>query len=87
MIDLKTERPPVAGTTEGQPSVVETYGNASFAHRSAAGKPDSIAIPRDAFERLVQSAIDLLDWMDGDADLEPDDRDTGHDGREPEGGL
>ena len=87
MIDLETDWPPVAVTTEGQPSVVETYGSASFAHDSAAGKPDSIAIPRDAFERLVQSAIDLLDWIDGDADLEPDELDAEHDGREPENGL
>ena len=87
MIELERERPPVAVTTEGQPSVVETYGNASFAHRIAAGKPDSIAIPRAAFEQLVQSAIDLLDWMDGDADLEPDEPDAEHDGREPENGL
>ena len=86
MIDLETERLSVAVTTEGQPSIVGTCGNASFSHREAAGKPDSIAIPRDAFERLVQSAIDLLDWMDGDADLEPDDQDAEHDGREPESG-
>ena len=57
MIELETERPPVAVTTEGQPSVVETYGNASFAHDSAAGKPDSIAIPRDAL--LAASAFAL----------------------------
>ena len=87
MIELETERPPVAVTTEGQPSVVETYGNASFAHDSAAGKPDSLAIPPNAFERLVQSAIDLLDCMNGDFDLEPDELDAEHDGREPEGGL
>lgn len=53
MIQLETERPPVAGTTEGQPSIVEAAGNASFAHRGAAGKPDSIALPRAAFEQLV----------------------------------
>ena len=87
MIELETERPPVAVTTEGQPSVVETYGNALFAHRGAAGKLESVAIPRAAFEQLVQSAIDLLDWMDGDADLEMDEPDTEHDGSEPEGGL
>lgn len=42
-----TERPPVAVTTEGQPSTVEANGNASFAHRIAACKPDR-AIPRAA---------------------------------------
>lgn len=34
----ETERPPVAVTTEGQPSTVEANGNAPFAHRGAAGK-------------------------------------------------
>ena len=87
MIDLDTERPQVAVTTEGQPSTVEANGNASLAHHSAAGKPDSLAIPPNAFERLVQSAIDLLDCMNGDFDLEPDELDAEHDGREPEGGL
>ena len=84
---LETERPPVAVTTEGQPNAVGANGNASFAHRGAAGKPDPIAIPRIAFERLVQSAIDLLDSADGQADCEPDDFDAEHDGREPEDGI
>lgn len=46
-----TERPPVAVTTEGQPSTVEANGNASFAHCSAAGKPAK-AIPRAAGPRM-----------------------------------
>ena len=87
MIELETERPPVAVTTEGQPSTVEANGNAPFAHCSAAGKQHAIAIPRIAFERLVQSAIQLLDSADGDADCEPDDFDAEHDGREPEDGI
>ena len=86
-MELKTKRPPVAATTEGQPNAVRASGNASFAHCSAAGKQDAIAIPRIALERLVQSAIDLLDSADGDADYEPDDFDAEHDGREPEDGI
>ncbi len=70
MMELETERPPVAVTTEGQPNAVGANGEAPFAHRRADGKPDSIAIPRIAFERLVQWGIDLLDTADGDADRE-----------------
>lgn len=39
MMALETERPPLAATSEGQPSTVEANGNAPFAHRGAADKP------------------------------------------------
>lgn len=55
MIELETERPSVAVTTEGQPSVVETYGNASFAHRGAAGKRDGPHVPTTLDNSLRQS--------------------------------
>ena len=51
MIDLETERPPVAVTTEGQPSVVETYGNASFAHREADASRDAVAWSHPTLDR------------------------------------
>lgn len=76
------EKPPVAVTTEGQPNARGANGNRYIAHRGASGKPDGVAIPRAAFERLVQSAIDLLDNADGDADLELCSDETEHDGGE-----
>ena len=39
-------------------------------------------LPRPAIERLIEGLIAGLDAMDGDADLEPDDTDQEHDGRE-----
>ena len=38
---------------------------------------------RRAIERAVQAMIDLLDLMDGDPELELDEDDEEHDGREP----
>lgn len=64
------ERPKGAATPKGQPKTVEANGSTSFAHSGTACKQDCIAIPRSDFERLVQSAIDLLDRADGDADSE-----------------
>lgn len=60
----KTKRPPVAATTEGQPKTWVANGNIPFDHRGAAGKSHTIAIPREAIERLVELGIDLLDTAD-----------------------
>lgn len=55
--------------------------------------PRLITIDRDRLESLIASAIDLLDAIDGDPDLEnydvdeeDDDPDWEHDGREEEHG-
>ena len=45
---LETERPPLAATSEGQPSTVEANGNAPFAHTGAAGKPENEGQSADA---------------------------------------
>ena len=44
----------------------------------------AMRLPRPAIERLTDSLIDSLDEIDGNADLEPDDIDEEHDGREEE---
>jgi hypothetical protein len=44
-------------------------------------------VDRDEIAKAVQSLIDLLDTIDGDADLEDDDPDHEHDGREPVAGI
>ncbi len=44
----------------------------------------AMRLPRPAIERLADSLISGLDQIDGDADLEPDDIDEEHDGREEE---
>ena len=44
----------------------------------------AMRLPRPAIERLTDSLITGLDQIDGDADLEPDDIDEEHDGREEE---
>jgi hypothetical protein len=44
----------------------------------------AMRLPRPAIERLTESLISGLDEIDGDADLEPDDVDEEHDGREEE---
>ena len=40
---------------------------------------------RRTLSRVVQAMIDVLDLLDGDPDLEPDEPDLEHDGREPFG--
>ena len=42
----------------------------------------AMRLPRRAIERLTDALIVGLDALDGDADLEPDDLDEEHDGRE-----
>lgn len=45
-------------------------------------KPERI---REAVAALAEAAVNLLDVIDGDSDLEQDEPDAEHDGREPEG--
>jgi hypothetical protein len=47
----------------------------------------AMRLPRPAIERLADRLIHSLDMTDGDADLEPDDIDEEHDGREEETGT
>jgi hypothetical protein len=39
---------------------------------------------RNLLAREIERLIGILDVIDGDPDLEPDDEDEEHDGREPE---
>ncbi len=42
----------------------------------------ALRLPRPAIEALTDGLIAGLDEIDGDPDLEPDDQDEEHDGRE-----
>jgi hypothetical protein len=42
----------------------------------------AMRLPRPAIERLTEKLINSMDSLDGDPDLEPDDVDQEHDGRE-----
>jgi hypothetical protein len=44
----------------------------------------AMQLPRGAIELLTDRLISSLDDLDGDPDLEPDDLDYEHDGREEE---
>lgn len=44
--------------------------------------PQLVTIERDRLESLIANAIELLDALDGDVDLEDDDPDWEHDGGE-----
>ena len=87
MMGINIERPPVADTTEGQPKDLRAIGATPINRKRENGKSGSIDVPRLAVEHLIQSAIDMLDRIDGSADAEPDDIDAEHDGCEPEEAL
>jgi hypothetical protein len=42
----------------------------------------ALRLPRASVERLTEGLITGLDAIDGDPDIEPDDEDEEHDGRE-----
>ncbi len=44
----------------------------------------AMRLPRPSIEQLTEGLINGLDTIDSDPDLEPDDQDEEHDGREEE---
>ena len=57
MMELETERPPVAVTTEGQPSLVEANGNPALPQRRAAGKRESAGMAARASSGVQPSIV------------------------------